>query len=277
MTNALNITIPKNTDDRIMKLARFGMAAKGAVYCILGVLTTLAAFNIGGQNANKSDTLKFLHEQPFGKILLGILAIGLLCYVIWRFIQAFKDPEDKGTDKKAIFTRIGYAASGVVYGILTFEAVRMLFKGGSSGGGGNQNQELVSQLLGKPGGQILVGIVAAIFIGKAIYQFYRAFSGKFKKKIQDSGLDNRVKKILRNAGMVGYIARGVVIGIIGFLFLRAAIQADASEAEGSEGAFKFIESSPYGPYLLAIVAIGLVCYGIYMFVKARYRIMPNSL
>lgn len=273
----MDLTLNKDADEGIVKMARVGMAAKGAVYCILGVLTTLAAFNIGGQKAGKSDTLKFLYQQPFGKILLALLALGLLSYVIWRFIQAIKDPENVGNDKKGIATRIGYAASGVIYGALTYEAVRMLFTNGSGGSGGNGNQELVSSLLTKPFGQILVGIVAAIFIGKAIYQFYRAFSGKFNKKVQDSNLQHDVKKVVRKAGIAGYIARGVVIGIVGFLFLKAAIQANPDHAQSSEGAFQFIESSPYGPYLLALVALGLVCYGIFMFIKARYRVMPSSI
>ncbi len=273
----MNITINKNTDDGVLKLARLGMFAKGAIYCILGVLTTLAAFNIGGQTAGKSDALKFLYEQPFGKILLAILTVGLLGYVVWRFVQAIKDPENAGDDTKGIMTRIGYAASGVFYGFLTFEAAKMLFRGGSSGSSDSKNQELVGQLLDKPFGQILVGIVAVVFIGKAIYQFYRAYSGSFTKKVRDSNLQQDVKNLVRKAGVAGYTARGVVIGIIGYFFLKAAIQANPGQAQGSEGAFKFIESSPFGPYLLAIVAIGLVCYGVFMFVKARYRVMPSSL
>lgn len=273
----MDLTISTNTDDRIRKMARFGMIAKGVVYCILGFLTIMAAFNAGGQTAGKSDTLKFLYQQPFGKILLGIVALGLLCYVAWRFIQAIKDPENAGNGKKGAMKRTGYAASGIFYGFLIVEAIQMLFQGGSGSGGGNKNQELVSQLLNKPFGQILVSIVAVIFMGKAIYQFYRAFSGNFSKKVQSSNLQHDVKNIVRKAGLAGYTARGIVIGIIGFFFLKAAIQANPEQAQGSEGAFKFIEDSPFGPYLLAIVALGLICYGVFMFIKARYRIFPDSI
>lgn len=190
----------------------------------------MAAFNIGGQTTGKSDTLKFLYEQPYGKILLGLLAFGLLGYVIWRSVQAIKDPENVGDDKKGIAQRIGYGASGIIYGALTFQAIKMLFQGGSSGGGGNQNQEIVSQLLYKPFGQILVGIVAVVFIGKAIYQFYRAYSGNFTKKVKSSSLNHEVKEIVRKTGVAGYTARGVVIAIIGYFFLRAAIEANPGEA-----------------------------------------------
>ncbi|MEQ9443300.1 MAG: DUF1206 domain-containing protein [Cyclobacteriaceae bacterium] len=275
----MNVTLDQSKDEGIRKIARFGMFAKGAVYVILGVLTAMAAFGAGGEKAGKSDSLQFVREQPFGKVLLAILALGLISYVVWRFIQAIRDPENKGNDKSGIATRIGYAASGVLYGLFAFEAIRMLFSGGSSGSsGGNSQETLVSTLLGQPFGQILVGIVAMVFFGKAAYQIQRAITGKFAKKIQDSELNYRVKDTLRKAGFVGYIARGIVIAIIGYLFLRAAIEANPDQAGGTEQAFQFIEaSSTWGTILLGIIAIGLACYGVFMFVKARYKVLPSSI
>jgi hypothetical protein len=274
----MNVTLDQTKDESVRKIARVGMFAKGVVYVILGILTAMYAFGSGGQKADKDTTLQFVYQQPFGKVLLALLAAGLICYVVWRFIQAFRDPENKGDDKSGIGKRIGYAASGVLYGVLAFEAIRMLFSNGSSGGGGDQKETIVGMLLGQPFGQILVGIVAVVFFGKAIYQIYRAVSGKFAKKVQDSELDHRVKDILRKAGYVGYIARGIVIGIIGYSFLRAAIEANPNEAGGTQQAFDFIQASTaWGTILLGIIAIGLACYGVFMFVKARYRVLPSSI
>ena len=274
----MNVTLDQSKDESVKTIARVGMFAKGVVYVILGVLTAMYAFGSGGQKAGKSSTLEFIYQQPFGKILLGILAAGLICYVIWRFVQAFRDPENKGDDKEGVGTRIGYAASGILYGVLAFEAIRMLMSSGGSSGGGNGKETIVQTLLGQPFGQILVGIVAVVFFGKAAYQIYRAVSGKFAKKIQDSELDYRVKDVLRKAGFVGYIARGVVISIIGYFFLRAAIEANPNEAGGTQQAFDFIQaSSTWGTILLGIIAIGLACYGVFMFVKARYKVLPSSI
>ncbi len=275
----MNVTLDQSKDESVRKIARVGMFAKGVVYVILGVLTAMYAFGSGGEKAGKSSALEFIYQQPFGKILLGILAAGLICYVIWRFIQAFRDPEDKGDDKGGIASRIGYAASGVLYGVFAYEAIRMLLTSGSSGsGGGSQKETIVDVLLGQPFGQILVGIVAVVFFGKAAYQIYRSVSGKYAKKINDSELDYRVKDILRKAGFVGYIARGIVISIIGYFFLRAAIEANPNEAGGTQQAFDFIQSSStWGTILLGIIAIGLACYGVFMFVKARYRVLPSSI
>lgn len=280
----MNVTLDavKDQDQNIMKFARFGMFAKGTVYVILGVLTAMAAFNVGGgQTTGKSGALEFVYSQPFGKFLLAIVALGLLGYVVWRWIQAFKDPEAQASDdgKKRAVKRISYFISGLAYGFIAFEAGRMVFtNGGSSGGGGSsQKQSLVAQILEWPAGQWIIGLIALIFFGKAIYQFYRSLSGEFAKKVQDSELDQRVKSTLRKAGMAGYLARGVVVGVIAYFFLKAALQSNAGQVEGTKGAFQFISSMTAGPWLLGIVAIGLACYGVFMFVKARYRVMPSSI
>ena len=279
----MNVTLDnlKDKDKTAMKFARFGMFAKGTVYVILGVLTAMAAFNVGGgQTTGKSGALEFIYGQPFGKFLLALVAIGLLGYVVWRWIQAFKDPEGDASenDSKRTLKRIGYFISGLVYGFIAFEAGRMVFTGGSGGGGDNsQKQSIVAQILDWPGGQWIIGLVAVIFFAKAFYQFYRSLSGKFAKKIQDSELDRKVKQTLRKVGMVGYIARGIVIGIIGYFFLQAALQSNSEQVEGTKGAFQFISSMAAGPWLLGVVAIGLACYGVFMFVKARYQVMPGSI
>ena len=253
------------------------MGAKGVVYLILGTLTAMTAFNEGGQKAGQSDALKFIYSQPFGQVLLGLLAVGLIGYVVWRFVQAFRDPENEGDDKKGIAKRIGYGVSGLLYAFLAFEAIRMLVQSGSSGSGGGGNKQVVSMLLEQPFGQILVGIVAVALFAKAVSAIYKAWTGKFMEEINAGQLDQKVKRVIKNTGTAGLAARGVVVGIIGFLFMKAAVQANASQAGGTEGAFSFIQSSSYGSILLGIIAIGLACYGVFMLVKARYKALPSDM
>ena len=266
----------QDKDKAIEKLARFGMGAKGIVFVILGILTAMAAFNAGGQKAGQSDALKFIYNQPFGQVLLALLTVGLLGYVVWRFVQAFRDPENEGNDKKGVAKRIGYGASGVLYGFLAYEAIKMLIQSGSSGGGGG-NKQVVGMLLEQPFGQILVGIVAIALFVKGALEIRKAITEKFMKEINAGQLKHKVRETVKNVGKVGLIARGVVVGIIGYLFLRAAIESNANEAGGTEGAFSFIQSSSYGSILLGIVAIGLACYGVYMLVKARYKALPANM
>lgn len=265
---------PTNHDTKewIRKYSRFGMAAKGVVYILTGLLTALAAFNAGGKTTGKGGAFEFVMHQPFGKILLGLIALGLIGYVVWRAAQAIKDPEDEGNMR-----RIGYVASGVFYALIAATAITMIISGGSGGSssGSGSNEQMAGKLLQQAWGQYLVGAVALILFGKAIWQFYRAISGKFNDKIKSMDLNSKVEKLIKNFGLVGYISRGIVISLIGYMFLKAALQVDSSEAGGTKEAFSLIRQSEAGPYVLGIIALGLAAYGIFMFVKARHRIMPS--
>lgn len=253
------------------KFARMGIATKGVVYLLAGILTTMAALGQGGQKTGSKGVFSFIQGQAFGQVLLAIIALGLAGYVFWRLYQAIADPENHGEDPKGTALRISYAISAVIYGTLTFTAIKMLTGSGSSGG--SSKQSLIASILEKSYGPIVVGIIAACLFGKAIYQFYRAYTGKYKNKIKIHQLDHRARNLVLKAGKFGYAARGVVITIVSYFFLRAAIESNASQVKGKEGAFDFIQQSDWGSILLALVAIGLAGYGFFMIVKARYRDM----
>ena len=178
----------------------------------------------------------------------------------------------KGSDAKGIGKRIGYAFSGVIYGGLAFYAAQLVLGNGNSSGGGDSRQTLAGKLLEQPFGQWLVGIVAVGTIALGLYQIYKAISGKYLKNVRTASIQANIKDMLMKAGKVGYIARGIVWGIIGFLFLKAAMNSNAQEAGGSTSAFQFLEQS-YGSILLGAIALGLICYGVFMFVRARYEVI----
>lgn len=271
--------IPSPKPRWISNFARFGLTAKGVVYCLVGVIAFMAAFEIGRsseQEAGKQGAFRFLLEQPYGKILLGLVAIGMLSYSLWRFIQTFKDTEDKGTDAKGIGKRIGYAFSGFVYLALAFYAAKLVLGSGGGSGSGDSRQTLARELLSQPLGQWLLGAVAIGVMATGVYQLYRAFSERYMKKVQASRLKPEWQKTLIRAGKIGYSARGIVWLIIGYMFLQAAMQSDSSEAGGSGKAFQFLESSSYGSYLLGAVALGLICYGVFMFVRAKYETISTT-
>ena len=265
----------KNAANWIENYARIGIAAKGVVYILIGVLAAMAVFSTSGGNNGKNGAFRTLLEQPFGQVLLGLVIIGLLGYVGWRMIQAFMDPERNGGDTEGITKRTGFFISGLVYLFIAFSGLRLLLpslSNGSSSSGGRQL--LVAKMLQQPYGQWFIGIAAAIIIGKGIYQLYKAYTGKFKNKIKKHEMSKEEKSTFMRAGRLGYTARGIVLGIIGYFLLQAALQSDASEAQGTEGALNFLGTTG-GPYLMAAVAIGLACYGVFMFVKAKYRYMPR--
>lgn len=261
----------------IEKYARFGIAAKGAVYIVIGVLATMAAFGNGGSTGGQKNAFHWIAQQPFGQILLGLVIIGLLGYVVWRMIMTFKDPDGYGSDAKGMAKRTGFFISALVYLFLAFSAARMLLPEllGSGGSGGEGGRELlIAKALQQPFGQVLVGIFAAIVIGKGLFQLYRGIKGDFKGHVNERSMSREEHSVYTKTGRVGYIARGIVFALLGFFLLQAALQSDASEAGGTGQALNFL-SNNWGPYVLAAVALGLAAYGVFMFVKSKYRYIPR--
>lgn len=250
-------------------IMRFGIASKGFVYVLFGGLTAVSAMGLsGGGSSDSRGALGFLAGGTIGSLLLALTAAGLVAYVFWRFYQAFADSEDKGNDKKGIAKRIGYFSSGAVYAFLAFTAFQILF-GNSSGSGGGGSSWL-GEALSRRYGQIIVGAVACGYLGKAIYQIYRAYSGNYKKKINEGYLDDKTRKLLVVSGVAGYMARGVVMGIIAFLTFRAAWNSNSNDGGGTGDAFNFLENE-FGALILAIIALGLFLYGIFSFFLAKHR------
>jgi hypothetical protein len=258
-------------DSKLKKMARTGYVAKGAVYGITGVLTFLAAFNLGGEKTSQLEVLKFLDEQPFGNVLLILLGVGLIFYAAWRYTQSIKDPEGIGEDKKGKIKRVAFFISGTLYlGLGALAIWRVIGTGGGSGGSGNSAQN--SSILASDTGLIILGIAGAAIVGTGIFQFIRAYKKSFIKKFDfESISEEKRRKTIKNSAYVGLASRGVLFLIMGYFALHAAITSNPSDIKTTADAFSFLEDSSYGAWLLGIVAAGLVGYAIYMFMMARYR------
>lgn len=252
----------KGEADWMKILARTGYAAKGVVYLIVGGLAAQGIASQGSEGA-----LSKIAQQPFGKVLLGIVAVGLLAYAAWRIVQSIADPENEGDDPTDIAKRVGYFASGVVYLGLAVSAARIIFGGG--GGGGTQS--LTAQVLSFSFGQWLVGGVGVAIILGGLHQLKEAVTAGFKEDFALGEMSSTEETWATRAGRIGHAARTVVYFIIGWFLIRAAMTRDASEAGGLGKALDALQNQPYGPWLLGATGVGLVAYGVYCFVMARYR------
>lgn len=255
----------------VEKLARFGYAAKGIVYAIVGVLAVQAAFGTGGKTTDSKGALRAIAAQSSGKFLLALVTLGLISYAVWRFVEAVKDPEHKGDNPKNLARRLGAATSGLVYASLAFSAIRLLLGSGSGKSSTTSTQDWTARLLSQPFGQWLVALVGALTIGFGFYQLYKAYKAKFRKQMKLQEMSTTEQTWATRIGRLGEAARGIVFSIIGFFLIQAARLSDATEAQGLDGALQALAQQPYGSWVLAIVAIGLVAYGIHMGVQARYR------
>jgi Na+/proline symporter len=256
----------------IERLGRFGYAAKGVVYLVIGVLAVQAALGKGGGTTDQRGALAQIAAAPFGRILLVLLTIGLLGYAVWRFVQAAKDTEGKGSEPKGLLARAGYAGVGVLYLGLAFSALRLLLGSGGSSGQ-QQAQDWTARLLGQPMGAWLVGLAGMAVIANGMSQLYRAYSAKFREKLRTSEMELRQVDWVTKVGRAGYAARGVAFGLIGLFLIQAARHGEPGEVRGLDGALAALAEQPSGPEMLGLVAAGLAAYGIFALVEARYRRM----
>lgn len=246
---------------------RIGYAFKGVLYVLLGALAVDAA-RTGGSAEGQRGALQTVAEGAFGGVLLTVLAVGLACYALWRLAMAGLDPEREGTDASGIAHRVGYAASGVAYGLLALAAYRIVQGGQAEGGGA---QEGAQTALALPGGRLVLGLVALVVAGFGVVEVVRAYRASFMDDLSLSGEAARHRDTVRALGRAGLTARGVVYGVIGAALAVAAYRSDPDQAVGLDGALATLRDQPYGPVLLGVVGLGLAAYGLYCGVNARYR------
>lgn len=252
------------------KLARFGIATKGVVYLLMGALAVMAAAGAsGGRVTGNEGAVRTLGEQPFGQVLLALVAVGLGGYALWRFAQAAFDPDNDGTGAKGIAKRVGYAAVGAVYVGLAAGAVQTLT---GSGGRGDRSQRMwLDALLAGDAGQVAVALLGLVVVGVGLFQFKRAVTADFMRELDTRRMSAAERTWTERLGRLGHAARGVVFPILGWFLVRAATRADSSEWRGSAGALRELARQDHGTALLAVVAAGLAAYGVYEIAESRHR------
>ncbi len=254
-------------------LARLGYAARGVVYLIVGGIAMQAAFSSAQRPEDSSGALVVILRQPFGRILLGVVVVGLAGFVLWRLVQALRDPEHKGTDAKGLATRAGYLISGLIYAGLAVEAVRLLMGSARRGGSGESADHWTAMAMSQPLGRWIIGAVGGGVILFGLYELYRGYAADLRAKLDLTELGGDARKHVVRFGRFGRAARGVVFGIIGWFLVKAALEYDSSEAQGFAAALQTLESQAYGRYLLGAVALGLIAYGLFELAEARYRVI----
>lgn len=257
----------------LVRLGRLGYAVKGIVYIVVGFLATKAAMGAGGETTDSRGALQAIGSEPFGQVLLIVVAVGLLGYAAWRIVSAIKDAERRGDEPTSIAVRLGEAFRGLIYGSLGLWTLRYLLTQRASQE--DQAPGLVATALGFPMGRWIVTCAGLAIIGYAFYQVYRAVSGKFMKRLDFSGASMSARKWTERLGRLGIIARAIVFSVIGLLVARAGWNYKPSEAGGVEQSLDFI-AQEQGGYVFIAVAIGLIAYGLFEIATARFRVMRTG-
>ncbi len=252
----------------ILPVMRFGYATRGVTYALVGTLALLAAWT-GGRAEGTTDALGQLRDQPWGTPALWIVALGLLAYGTWRFVAAWYDIDDHGTGAKGILARSFLVAKGLIQFGLAFAALRMALGSGSGSGGGTES--LASKLMALPFGHMAVMGIGAVVVGAGLYLGHVGWTRAYEDHLESTEVTRRLAPALQ----AGQIAHGLVILLIGAFLFYAGWATAPGEAGGMSEAFAFVRAQPYGRVLLALLAAGLLCFSLYCFVAAVYRVVPR--
>ena len=251
-------------------IIRSGFLAEGAVYVAVGLLALQVAVGFGGETGDTKGALEEIGRRPFGGMLLVILAVGLLQYSAWKFVEAFKDPEDVGKG-----LRVLYGASGFLHIYLAYMAARTVLSGlGVMGGGqsGDQSaQSGTSWLMSQWFGRWLVGAVGVVAFGISISQLVVGYRAKFREKLARRDMRAWETTVMIALGRMGFCARAVLIALVGLFLVQAAVSSDPENAGGVAKALATLMEQPFGPWLLGATATGLIAHGLFTWAMIRYR------
>jgi hypothetical protein len=247
-------------------LARFGLAARAFVYLVIGLLAVQIARGHGNHEANQRGALADIAQHSYGIVLLWILGIGFAAYAVWRLSEAAFGTAAEG-DKAG--PRARSLARGIVYAALC--ATTFSFIAGTSKSGQSQQQAtLTARVMRHTDGRGLVGLVGLIVVVVGVAMIVEGFRRTFEKQLRMGELEGMTRTMVVWFGVVGTVARGVVFAIAGALVIDAAVTFDAAKSTGMDGALRTLADRPYGPWLLGILAIGLIAFGFYGFAAARW-------
>ncbi|MFF1778469.1 DUF1206 domain-containing protein [Streptomyces virginiae] len=265
-------------DSRAMEVAaRVGLCARGVIYVLVGLLAVRIGFggDSGGKEADRSGAVRTIAEQPYGRVLLWALVLGLAAMALWRLSEAVFGQATEGGDKWT--RRLGSLGLAVFYTVICVGVAQTALVGGSGGtrAGDESSKEYTARVLDWPLGRVLVGVFGAVLaiVGGVIV--VRSLMRKFEKNLRTAEMSPTTRRIVAGLGIVGGVACGVVAAVTGLFVLLAAVQFDASQAKGLDETLRSFAATPAGPVLLIAAAVGLLLFGLYSFCEARWRKAPE--
>lgn len=246
--------------------ARLGLVVRGVVYIVIGAIAIMMALGVARHSADTAGAIEAIATKPLGYLLLWILVIGFLGLAVWRFVQA--------AVKRLNLTegsRIAALAFGVIYALLFFSTLMFVVHGRDPAGTDANARDWTRTVLSHDGGPILIALVGVLLIIGGIVLAVRGVSARFTARLRMGWMSGRTQNAVVRLGQFGYLARGAVVAGIGVAALDAAAMYKATRAEGVDGVLRSFASTGFGPWLLIIVALGLIAYGVLSFLEAKWR------
>ncbi|GGL25670.1 DUF1206 domain-containing protein [Planomonospora parontospora] len=248
------------------RLARLGMACRGVLYGLIGFLALQIAFGggSGGKEADKTGAIEMVQEQPFGNVLLWLMVVGFAALTLWQLSEAVIG---RGRTKD----RAESAGRTAVYALIVATLLGLLLRGDSGGSTDQHSQDLTAQVMEWPGGRFLVGLVGLGLIALGAYWVHKGWKKKFLQDLRTGEMPARARDLAEKLGMAGYLARGVIAAVAGVFVVQAAVTYDPDKAKGIDSTLRSLAETPVGPWLLGLVAVGLLLFAVYCFFEARWH------
>jgi hypothetical protein len=248
-------------------LGRAGFLARGIMYIVIGWIALQIAFGHSRQQADRTGALHELSSTPFGAVALWILVIGFFGMALWRLSEA---AWPAGESRKAT-KRVAAVAKAVLYVVLGYGVLKYAIGAGAPQSSDKQSVDLTATLLHAPGGQALTVVAGLILVGAGLYLGYQAWRAEFRQDLELGRLKTRTRRIVEWLGRAGGIARGIVFITVGIFLAVAAVQYKPGQAKGVDSALRELAATPAGPWLLVLVALGLIMFGLFSCCEARLR------
>ena len=250
-------------------LARAGFLARGIMYIVIGWIALLVAFRKTGQQADRTGALHELSATPFGAVALWVLVIGFFGMTIWRLSEAAFGVQGAGRPKASV--RLAALGKAVIYAVIAYGVLEYAIGIGSPPSSDQQSVDLTATLMRHPGGRAAVVVIGLAFIGGGLYLGYNAWRKRFRDDLRLGQMHTRTRQIVEWLGRFGGIARGIVFVTAGIFLVVAAVRSQPGQAKGVDSALRALAATPLGPWLLVLVAIGLVMFGLFSCCEARWR------
>jgi hypothetical protein len=253
-----------HVQDVLRSAGRAGFTARGVIYLLVGYLALRIAFGHGGKEADRQGALRQIGQQPFGTALLWLLAAGLACMALWRGAQAVLGDDKAGK-------RLASGARAVFYAVVCWGTATYAAGSGSSGNSDQKSKDWTATVLKLPGGRWMAGIAGLALCAAGAMIAIRALRRKFLEKLETGSMGRRVRTAVTASGVGGGAARGGVYAGAGVFVIVAAVNFDPSKSKGMDDTLRSFAHTPAGPWLLVVVAAGLILFGVFSFASARWR------
>lgn len=250
-------------------LARAGLAARGVMYVLVGIIAVEIAVDGSQQQADRTGAVRLVAQTPVGSALLWLLVVGFAGMTLWRLSEAVWGSNEPGGRKSPV--RLANLARAVFYAVVTYGILKYALGIGQPSSSDQQSQDLTTTALKHSGGRLVVTIAGIVIVVAGLYLMYRAYKREFLKHLRMGTASPGTRRTVTRLGQIGGMARGFVFGTVGVFLVAAALESNPQQAKGIDSALRALAHTALGPWLLVVVALGLITFGVYSWCEARWR------